>query len=91
MMVRQNKWRACRYGMAANLVDPYTQKPLPAREIVLQLVAHLRETAEDLKCTDYLDHVIAMAEKPTGAERQISLFEDKENPAEVVRELVGAV
>ena len=88
MMVRQNKWRACRYGMAANLVDPYTQKPLPARELVRQLVGHLRETAAELKCTDYLDHVTAMTEKPTGAERQIFLFEEKENTADVVRDLV---
>ena len=32
-MVRQNKWRACRYGMEANLVDPTTFQSVPARQV----------------------------------------------------------
>ena len=33
-MVRQNKWRACRYGMEARLVDPTTFQAIPARQVV---------------------------------------------------------
>ena len=33
-LIRQNKWRACRYGMEARLVDPETLRSVPARKVV---------------------------------------------------------
>ena len=33
-LIRQNKWRACRYGMDAKLVDPATYQAIPARQVV---------------------------------------------------------
>ena len=30
IMVKQNKWKACRYGLDAKLVDSVTHKPIPA-------------------------------------------------------------
>src|SRR6478609_5873444 len=40
-MIRQNKWRACRYGMDARLVDPLTFKAVPARKLVRDLLDRL--------------------------------------------------
>ena len=53
-MLRQNKWRACRHGMDANLVDPITQACLPARTVVRKLVDLLRDTSADLGCEAFL-------------------------------------
>jgi carboxylate-amine ligase len=84
-MVRQNKWRACRYGMDANLVDPDTQRPRPARQVVRAIVERLRVVAEELGCAPYLEHVLTMAEQPTGSERQLAIFAETGDLAEVVR------
>lgn len=87
MMVRQNKWRACRFGMDANLVDPNTAQSLPAREMVGKLVDYLIPTAEKLGCTKHLEHVLRMADQSTGSKRQLEMFEQTRDLREVVRRL----
>jgi carboxylate-amine ligase len=84
-MVRQNKWRACRFGMEAGLVDPRTFRSSPAREIVHALVDRLSDRAQELGCLDHLRDLHEIAEQPTGADRQIRAFEDTGDLAEVVR------
>jgi glutamate---cysteine ligase / carboxylate-amine ligase len=88
MLVRQNQWRACRYGLEAQLVDPATQELRPARAVAGSLADHLRRVAEDLDCAAYLATVRAMAEQPTGSERQLRLYAESGDLAEVVRRLV---
>ena len=89
-MVRQNKWRACRHGMDANLVDLWTQASLPARKMLGQLVDRLHETAVELDCLDYLEHARAMAQQPTGAERQLAVYHETGDLVEVVRRCLAA-
>jgi carboxylate-amine ligase len=88
-MVRQNKWRACRYGMEAKLVDPATYKAIPARQVVHTLVDRLEGRAQELSCALYLTRLHDMAEKPTGAALQIGYFEETNNLAEVVRRMLS--
>jgi carboxylate-amine ligase len=90
MLVRQNKWRACRFGMAAELVDPTTLACMPARKVVRQLVERLRPVAQELRCEPYLEHVVEMAEAPTGADRQIAVYKETGDPVEVVRRALAA-
>jgi glutamate---cysteine ligase / carboxylate-amine ligase len=84
-MVRQNKWRACRYGMDANLVDPMTFQSSPARKIVHSLVDRLAARADELGCRRYLLDVHELAEERTGADLQMQTFDETHNLAEVVR------
>jgi glutamate---cysteine ligase / carboxylate-amine ligase len=89
MMVRQNKWRAGRFGMRAQLVDSYTYEVRSVRKVVEQLVDRLRPTAEKLDCRPYLDHVAQMAAGPTWADRQLELMTQTGDPAQVVRRLAA--
>ena len=52
MMVRQNKWRAARFGTRADLVDSYTFQIQPVSDVVENLVSRLRPMAETLGCVD---------------------------------------
>ncbi|MHB1559845.1 MAG: glutamate--cysteine ligase [Isosphaeraceae bacterium] len=85
-MVRQNKWRACRYGMEATLVDPNTFQSIPARKVVHALADRLADRAEELGCARYLQDVHHLAEAPTGASRQIETYRQTGDLAEVVRQ-----
>ena len=87
MMVLQNKWRSCRYGMNARLVDTYTYEAFPAKERVGQLVRRLRPEAEALDCKDYLEGCLDIASRPSWSERQRSIYEQTQDPAEIVRTL----
>jgi glutamate---cysteine ligase / carboxylate-amine ligase len=84
-MVRQNKWRACRYGMEARLVDPNTFEAIPARQVVHSLVDRLADRSEELGCSRYLLDLHELAEQPTGAARQIHDYAETRDLAEVVR------
>ena len=76
IVVRQNKWKACRYGMRAELIDPVTHKTIPVREMVFFLYEKLKPYAERLNCMLELNHIIAMVDNPSGAERQLQLFDE---------------
>jgi carboxylate-amine ligase len=90
MMVRQNKWRATRYGLDAQLVDSFTFELCPARTVASNLVESLRGAAEQLNCRDYLARVLDLASGPTWAERQLQIFRETGDPVEVVRRLSQA-
>lgn len=85
MMVRQNKWRACRYGLDAQLVDSYTYEVRSARERVLQLCDWLTPFAQQLNCEEYFQRAREMAAAPSGAQRQLQILQESGSPQEVVR------
>ena len=85
MLVQQNKWRACRYGLEANLVDLTTHKQVPARKAVKELAEKLKEVSQELKCEEYLKHAIAMADQPTGSENQLQIYKKSNDFTEVVK------
>ena len=89
MMVRQNKWRACRYGRRARLVDPLTHETRAVPEIVERLVRRLWPVAEQLQCQDELHQVLALGSGPSWADRQLALLEQTGDPAETVRRLTA--
>ena len=76
IVVRQNKWKACRYGMRAELIDPVTHKTIPVREMVFFLYEKLKPYAERLDCLQELNHIITMVDNPSGAERQLQLYDE---------------
>lgn len=87
LFTRQNRWRAYRFGMAAELVEPGTLEAVPARKLVSRLVSRLRDDAVALGCDRALDSVLEMVARPTGSERQLALLEETGDLAEVVRRL----
>jgi len=74
IVVRQNKWKAVRWGMRAELIDPVTHKTIPVREMVFFLYEKLKPYAERLNCMQELNHIISMVDNPSGAEQQLDLY-----------------
>lgn len=89
MMVQQNKWKACRYGLTSSLVDPTSHQPMKSREMIVKLAEFLMPTAEELQCREELDWVRNMAERPNGAERQIALYQDTHDMRSVVEAMIA--
>jgi carboxylate-amine ligase len=79
IVVRQNKWKAARWGMRAELIDPVTHKTVPVREMVFFLYEKLKPYAEKLQCMQELNHIISMLDNPSGAERQLELYEEHQH------------
>ena len=87
MMVRQNKWRSCRFGTQAQLVNSYTYNVQSANEVVERLINRLRPTATELGCLSYLEHNQAIADQPSWADRQQAILRETGDPAEIVHRL----
>jgi len=87
ILVRQNKWRAARYGNAAQMVDAFTYEVHSLEQVVDGLVERLRPTSDNLGCTEYLEHCREMAAKPTWADRQLTLTQETGSLQEMVRQL----
>ena len=89
MMVRQNKWRAARYGLSATLVDTfdYSEKTVP--EITNRLVDNLRGIAQDLSCESELLFVKEIAGGIDWADRQREILQTTGKREEIVKQLVA--
>lgn len=87
MMVRQNKWRAARFGTTAHLVDARNYGVRSVQEISDDLVDYLRGVAQDLGCESELLFVKEIAAGPDWATRQRELLSQTGKASEVVRVL----
>ncbi len=90
MMVRQNKWRACRFGNQVELVNSYTHQVQTLVGTVDFLIERLTPAAQQLGCYEYLLDCRRIAREPTWAERQVCLFRETGDSREVVRRLTHA-
>lgn len=86
--VRQNKWKASRFGLEADLIDPVTFRTVPVRQATEELLDLLRPYARDLDCTDELEHLTAMAEGPSGSQQQVRAFEELGDLRSMIHEMM---
>ena len=68
-VVRENKWRAARYGMDAEIIRE-DESTVPVRDALLELVQDLRPSAERLDCVDELSRVEEVVAKGASYQRQ---------------------
>ena len=87
MMVRQNKWRAGRYGNEAQLVNSYTYDVQTVSKVVEMLVDRLTPVGEYLGCLDYLRDNQRIADQPGWPQKQRDILAQTGDPKEIVRQL----
>lgn len=87
MMVRQNKWRAARFGVSANLVDTVDYSIKSVDQMTQVLLDRLADLADDLGCSTELQYVQEIVAEPSWADRQREIFARTGSRAEVVRQL----
>jgi len=87
MMVRQNKWRATRFGTAAQLVESYSYQVVTVAQAVNDLVDKLTPTAAELGCQHHLERCRHIAASPSWADRQLSILAETGSAEEIVRQL----
>lgn len=90
MLVRQNLWRAQRFGLDAELIDPFTHKPQPVRDTARELLEKLGPKAIELHCAAELADVERLIQGPTAAERQLAVLRETGDPAETVRRMIAS-
>jgi carboxylate-amine ligase len=86
--IRENKWRAARWGLDAEIIRDEDGNLLSLRRSIGDLVERLSPTAERLGCLDDLRRVNDMLERGTSAVRQREVFAQTRDMSKVVDLLV---
>lgn len=86
-VARENKWRAARYGVDAQLVTDESGRTEPLRDAVERLVTSLVPTAERLGCADELIGTLEILEHGPSYVRQRAIVDDGGTLSDVVRAL----
>lgn len=97
-ILRENKWRACRHGLDADVICDNEGEHGPLREQIPDLVSKLEPVAARLGCLDELRDVHGALEGGASYERQRRTYEETRRLPDVVaavaaefRESVAAV
>lgn len=86
--IRDNKWRAGRYGLEAEIIRDEDGNLLKLRRSIGDLVETLSPVAERLGCVDDLQGINDILERGTSATRQREVFADTHDLSAVVDSLV---
>ena len=86
--IRENKWRAARYGLEAEIIRDEEGNLMSLRRSIGDLVERLEPTAEKLGCLDELMGINQMLERGTSATRQREVHARTKDLSAVVDSLV---
>ena len=89
--LQNNKWRAVRYGMDAQMSTGPDGKTEPIGQVVQQLVTQLMPTARRLGCAAELAEVVAMVQVGSSARRQRAVYASSPRRGHSIRVAGGAV
>jgi glutamate---cysteine ligase / carboxylate-amine ligase len=87
-VVRDNKWRATRYGLDATVITDDSGTTAPLRDELYELVRELEPVADRLGCGSELGVVSDVLEQGASYERQRAIMADGGGLTEVVDALV---
>ena len=86
--IRENKWRAARYGLEAEIIRDEEGNLMSLRRSIGDLVERLEPVAEKLGCLDELLQINTMLERGTSATRQREVHARTKDLTAVVDSLV---
>jgi carboxylate-amine ligase len=89
-LLEENKWRASRYGLDAEIVDFVKERNISMRVSLHELLDMVDDVADDLGTRQDLNYMRNLLDDPrgTGADRQIALFEETGSLAAVTQFLM---
>ena len=74
ILILENKWRAQRYGIEAELGDFGKRKAVPLPELIDELVELLRPHAESLGCIKEVEHARVIASRGSSSDQQLGVY-----------------
>jgi len=87
-ILKANKWQAARYGIEGVFVDPVFATRSSITDAVKDLLRFVRPSAEMLKSTAYLDNILAILERKTGAHLQLKIYQETGSFEHVIQTLL---
>jgi carboxylate-amine ligase len=74
--IKENKWRAMRYGMQGKLIDFGIQEEVPMLFLAQELLDLIDDVVDDLGSRAEIEHIKTIMERGTSADRQILIHQE---------------
>ena len=84
ILINENKWRAGRYGIDGSMIDFGKETEVNTRVLIYELLDFIDDVTGPLGIKNAISYVHNMLEQGTGADRQLKVFEQTNNLADVV-------
>jgi carboxylate-amine ligase len=88
-VIRENKWRACRYGLDGEFITAEGNRTIGGRAAIEELLRYVEGDAEALGSRDYLTSINDIIGGGDGASRQLAAWEKRGELRDVVLETSG--
>ena len=88
-LIMENKWRAARYGLDGKLIDFGKQKEVPVRDLIVEILDFVGDTAEELGSARELSYIRHMLEHGTAADRALRVFNETHDLKAVVDYMIS--
>ena len=75
MLIRENRWRAQRYGSDGELIDFGIRRMVPFADLLEELLEMTRPDAEHFGCLTEIEHTRSILTHGTSARRQVQTYE----------------
>jgi glutamate---cysteine ligase / carboxylate-amine ligase len=83
-LLNENKWRASRYGIDGSMIDFGKETEVNTRVLIYELLDFVDDVVPHLGSRHAINYVHKMLEQGTGADRQLKVFNETGNLANVV-------
>jgi carboxylate-amine ligase len=91
MLVKENRWRAQRYGIDEGLVDFGKRKVVPYPALLEEIIALVAEDARHFGCLAEIEHSREIVRRGTSAHAQLKVYEKAMAEGVDKREALGRV
>ncbi|MFN2589854.1 MAG: carboxylate-amine ligase [Actinomycetota bacterium] len=88
-LIRENKWRALRFGIEGNLIDFGKQEEVPERQLGEELLEILDDVVDELGSRQEVEYLRTILNEGSRAGRQLRVFEETGDMKAVVDHIVA--
>lgn len=76
LMISENKWRASKDGIHANLIDFGKERSVPYSDLLNELLLFIDDVVDELDCRQEVEYSREILKMGTGADRQLQVFNE---------------
>jgi len=83
-LIKENKFRAARYGIEGHMIDFGLQKEVETRVLLLELLEFVDDVVDELGSREHINYVHQILKNGTGAAKQLAVFKKTNDLTKVV-------
>ena len=83
-LIKENKFRAARYGIDNSMIDFGLQKEVETKGLILELLEFIDDVVDELGSREEINFVHKILNEGTGADKQLAIFQETNDLSKVV-------